>query len=238
MSLILNIDTSAVTASICLAENGSILQEIINNTQKDHAAFLHNAVKEIFKSLSLDLKAVDAIAVTKGPGSYTGLRVGMASAKGLCYALNKPFITIGSLDTMAKAAIEASHKQGIGTELYCPLIDARRMEVFTALFDRQMNEVLSPYALILNESSFHEILERKTVSFFGSGTSKLAAFLSNENAFFVPPGNLTASLANLSFEKLLQQEFTDLVHSEPLYVKEFHSSPDLKNKFHDLHNKK
>src|SRR4051812_41164294 len=111
MSLILNIDCSVETASVCLAENGELLHTISSSQQKDHAAFLHNAINDISKKTSIELKSLSAIAVANGPGSYTGLRVAMSSAKGLCYALNVPFITISTLDIMADAAINADDQK-------------------------------------------------------------------------------------------------------------------------------
>src|SRR3954463_8376101 len=134
MSFILNIDTSIESAAVCIAENGTELHTISNSTKKDHATFLHNAIKNIIEITSIGLQSLDAIAVANGPGSYTGLRVGMASAKGLCYALNKPLITLGTLNILTKGVID-DKKKFIGPLLYCPLIDARRMEVYTALFD-------------------------------------------------------------------------------------------------------
>ena len=229
MSLILNIDTSTETASVCIAEDGGVLTSISNPHQKDHAAFLHNAINDIIKKNSLKLSSLSAIAVTKGPGSYTGLRVGMASAKGLCYALNKPLITIGSLEVMANAVIEAIGPQN-EPALYCPLIDARRMEVYTALYDSQMKEMSTPKALILNESSFEEILSNQKVYFFGSGAAKFETVLSNKNAFFLPIERSMVSMSRLSFNQYLERKFTDLVDSEPLYIKDFHSSPDFSNK--------
>lgn len=229
MTLILNIDTSSETASVCIAEDGIALATISNPQQKDHAAFLHNAIKDILQKNALKLNALSAIAVTNGPGSYTGLRVGMASAKGLCYALDKPLITVGSLELMAYAVITDLYPQDKHA-IYCPLIDARRMEVYTALFDGNMKEVSSPKALIVDETSFAEILARNKMYFFGSGASKLQGVLSHNNAFFLTKVGLMNSMSRLSFERYRGEKFADLVDSEPLYVKEFCSSPDFSSK--------
>ncbi|MEO8770446.1 MAG: tRNA (adenosine(37)-N6)-threonylcarbamoyltransferase complex dimerization subunit type 1 TsaB [Ferruginibacter sp.] len=228
MSLILNIDTSTETANVCIAEDGKLLASISNPHQKDHAAFLHNAINDIIQKSSLKLNSLSAIAVTNGPGSYTGLRVGMASAKGLCYALNKPLITVGSLEVMAKTVIAAAPQNE--PALYCPLIDARRMEVYTALYNSQMKEVFTPKALILNESSFEEILNTQKIYFFGSGAAKFEPIITNKNAFFLSIEGSMFSMSYLSFERFFSGKYTDLVDSEPLYIKDFHLSPDFSNK--------
>jgi tRNA threonylcarbamoyladenosine biosynthesis protein TsaB len=228
MSLILNIDTSTETASVCIARDGIVLASISNPQQKDHAAFLHNAINDIIQKNSLKLNSLSAIAVINGPGSYTGLRVGMASAKGLCYALKMPLITVGSLEVLANAAIATTSWDK--TVLYCPLIDARRMEVYTALFDGGMNEISSPKALIINESSFAEMLKTQKMYFFGSGASKFERIVSNRNACFLTLKGSMSSMSKLSFERFQAGNFTDLIDSEPLYIKDFHSSPDFSNK--------
>lgn len=229
MSLILNIDCSTETASVCLAEKGIELCAVVNEKQKDHAAFLHNAINDICKQTAIELTSIAAIAVAKGPGSYTGLRVAMASAKGLCYALKKPFITVSSLEVMANAAINSQlpNKSNI---LYCPMIDARRMEVYTALYDSQLKEIESAQSMILDNNSFSEYLQSKTICFFGSGASKFQGILLSKNAAFLQVQGLTASMSQLSYKKFTEKDFDDLVYSEPLYIKEFHPSPDFSSK--------
>src|ERR1051325_9884884 len=143
MALILNIDTAIETASICLSEDKNVLKFAINENQKDHAAWLSVAIKTLMKEAGIQLNQLNTIAVTIGPGSYTGLRVGLSAAKGLCYALNIPLITIGTLEMMAMAAKEEP------VDLLCPMIDARRLEVFTAVYNKKMEEVRSPHSLIL-----------------------------------------------------------------------------------------
>jgi len=130
VSLILNIDTAVQSASVCLSENNDLIGLKINPSQKDHASWLHIAIEQLLKENAIDLQKLAAIAVSAGPGSYTGLRVGMASAKGLCYVLNIPLITVDTLKMMANAAVVEN------TDLLCPMIDASRMDVFAALFDK------------------------------------------------------------------------------------------------------
>ena len=218
MSLILQIDTALETAAISIAEDGELLGKRFNQEQKDHASFLQPAIQSLFADLKIDLKEIDAIAVAAGPGSYTGLRVGMASAKGFCFALSKPFITVGSLEILTYAAVREYSEDDI---LYCPMIDARRMEVYTALYDKDQNTLAEPAAMILEPSSFANWLLKNKICFFGSGSPKWKAISSDKNALFPPPGNNALALSKLAFQKFENQDFTDLAYAEPLYLKEF-----------------
>lgn len=223
MSLILNIDTSLSLASVSLAEGGTIIAESSNDNQKDHAAFVQKAVLEVMSASNKKMTDLDAVAVSAGPGSYTGLRVGMASAKGFCYALQKPLIAINTLVIMAKAALER-HAGTINDDaILCPMIDARRMEVFTALYNNQLHEIKHPHALVLNEFSFDEWLAEKKLFFFGNGSAKWKNICHHNHANFIDITNLSSSLCILSHQYHLQNTFTDLVFSEPFYVKEFYS---------------
>lgn len=221
MSLILNIDTSTETASVSLAEDGAIIESITNAVQKDHAAFLHPAISRLFQSGGKRMNELDAVAVTAGPGSYTGIRVGMASAKGLCTALNKPFITINTLELLAKDAI--MHYPGNAPVLFCPMIDARRMEVYTALYDRFLKEVLKPCAMILDNNSYHEFLADYTLINFGSGSNKWKSVVKLRNSIFIENVNIPEAMAVISNDRYSSKHFTDLVYSEPLYLKEFYN---------------
>ena len=217
MSFILNIDCATETSSVCLANNEIPISISINPSQKDTAAWLHFAINDLLKKEKLFLQQLDAIAVTEGPGSYTGLRVGMATAKGLCYALNKPLITINTLYLMAFAAKKTRH------EFLCPMIDARRMEVFTAVFDYDMNLKLGPTNLILSETSFKDILEKHFTVFFGSGSIKFQAIMKHSHASFAKVEVNAESMTPVSYTKYKGQEFADLAYSQPFYGKDFHS---------------
>lgn len=223
MSLILNIDTAVETAMLSLARDGEIIASRKNSIQKDHAVFLHPAINDILKEASVNNSQIDAIAVTNGPGSYTGLRVGLAAAKGLCYALVKPLVTICTLDAMAVAAIKATEKNIEKAALICPMIDARRMEVYTAVYDREMKEILAPCAMILSPTSFKEMMERSGTCFLGSGAKKWDSLINNENAYFINEMETADAMARLSYSKFLKQDFTELALSEPRYLKEFFS---------------
>ena len=220
MSLILNIDTAIDTASVCLAKNGDILLIAKNESQKDHAAWLHMAIKEILDRINLELDAIDAVAVTQGPGSYTGLRIGMATAKGICYALNKPLITLNTLQVMANAVTFHS----VTAALLCPMIDARRMDVFTAIYSRDLKVVKEPAAITLSHSSLDEELKTNTICFFGNGSKKFQSIVKSRNAIFTEIGTDAASMALLSVKKCTEKEFADLAYVEPMYLKEFYIS--------------
>ncbi len=221
MALILNIDCSSKTASVSIAEEGLVKLSVTNDTQKDHASFLHTGIKELLSISSARLNDMDAIAVTSGPGSYTGLRVGMATAKGLSYAASKPFICINTLAAMAKALINITANRS--EVLFCPLIDARRMEVFTAIYDNEMKEKLSPCAMILEEASFKNELQHNQLIFFGNGSEKLKQIIQHTNALFVAEATIVNSISELSFEKYSNQHFADIIYSEPSYLKDFYS---------------
>lgn len=219
MSLILNIDTATETAQVSFAKDGVVIQSLQNTSQKDHASFLQTAVQQLAKNTAIALPEIDAVAVTAGPGSYTGLRVGMSGAKGLCYALNKPLIALNTLQVLTVAALQQAPLNG--ATLYCPMIDARRMEVFTALFTNTLTSALQSCAMILHQGSFAEELAQNTILFFGSGAAKWQAVCTHSNASFAVVSNLEHAMASLSYTHFTQQQFADLAYSEPFYLKEF-----------------
>jgi len=222
MSLLLNIDTATETASVSIARDGHILQEAINKEQKDHAVFLHIAIQLVCKNAGITLHALDGVAVTEGPGSYTGLRVGMASAKGLCFALQIPLITVGTLNVLAWQAInEVVNMQHHLPVLFCPMIDARRMEVFTAVFDSNLTPILTPVAMIIEHNSFANLLLKNKIFFSGNGSAKWQIICESENAFFVKNELNALYRSELSHKKFLNRQFKNVAYAEPLYIKEF-----------------
>jgi tRNA threonylcarbamoyladenosine biosynthesis protein TsaB len=223
MSLILNIDTAIDIASVSVSNNGEIIAQSSNNEQKDHGGFLQPAIQALLKNAAVSKAELDAIAISAGPGSYTGLRVGMASAKGLCYALNKPLITIGTLEILAFAAILETGKKALSSSsmLFCPMIDARRMEVFTALYDQHLLSLLEPCAMILDENSFANRFLKNKIWFFGNGAKKWELICRHENAAFIPVLNNSLAMSKLAYKKYEYDDFADLAYSEPLYLKEF-----------------
>lgn len=161
------------------------------------------------------MKDINAVAVSNGPGSYTGLRIGLSAAKGLCYALQIPLITVGTLQMMAQGVKNSE------ANLFCPMIDARRMEVFTALYDREGNEVMKPAALIIDENSFAGELKKNRILFFGNGAGKFKDICSHSNVIFEDIEADASHLAKLSQQKFAAGDFADVAYSEPHYVKEF-----------------
>jgi tRNA threonylcarbamoyladenosine biosynthesis protein TsaB len=217
MSLILNIDTAVEIASVCLAEDREILELSINENQKDHAAWLTVTIQKMMDRSGHGLKQLKAIAVTIGPGSYTGLRVGLSAAKGLCYALDIPLITVGTFEMMAFAAKEKK------ADLFCPMIDARRMEVYTAVYDRTLREIKAPFSLIIDKNSFEDLLTANQVLFFGNGSDKLKEVLDHPHALFENIVFNASHMVSLAADRLMSMQFADLAYVEPFYLKEFFS---------------
>lgn len=223
MPLLLNIYTATNIASVCITLNGTTLAFEKNEEQKQHASFLHIAIAEILKKAGVSLSDIEAFAVTSGPGSYTGLRVGMAAAKGFCYALSKPLITVNTLKVMTKAALGC--KGNLDKKvLFCPLIDARRMEVFTAIYNADLEPILSPQAIILKEGIFGNYMINNKVLFFGSGSAKLKPVVSNVNGIFINVQFNAIHLGQLAETCFYNKRFTDVAHSEPTYFKDFYAT--------------
>jgi len=214
MSYILHINTALDNASVSLADNEHVIAERLSNSQKEHASFLQVAISEITTTTGIPLKNLSAVAVINGPGSYTGLRVAMSGAKGICFALSIPLITVNTLEWMAAACKEEA-------DLFCPMIDARRMEVFTAMYDHEKIEVAPPTAMILEPESFKTVLEAKNVLFFGNGAEKFSTIINHPNASFMPVFPGTKELAEIAWNRYQERTFADLAYAEPLYVKDF-----------------
>ena len=223
MSLIVQIDTASQHAAVSLSREGKLLQSIGNENQQEHAAFLQPAIQKIFEDQQLRLQDIDAVSVIIGPGSYTGLRVGLASAKGICYALHKPLIGISTLQLMAAAALQELSKNTENIPLLCPMLDARRMEVFTAIYNQQLQPVVEAKAMLLNYDSFVAILLQNKVLFFGNGAAKFKAMCNHVNALFATDYTSIEAMCTLSFQQFVNGNFTDLAYSEPLYLKEFYN---------------
>jgi tRNA threonylcarbamoyladenosine biosynthesis protein TsaB len=227
MARILNIETATQLCSVALSSDGKcILQrEIVE--ERSHASQLTVFIEELLHEAGINPDKLDAIAVGKGPGSYTGLRIGVSTAKGLCYGSGIPLIAVGTLKIMAMQVI-TNHVSGIqevmsrpGT-LLCPLIDARRMEVFTCLFNSLGNEVEEVSAKIVDADTFSNYLPDHQMIFFGNGMKKCQNLLAHRNAIFIE--NIfphASSLALIAENKFQQHEFEDLAYFEPFYLKDF-----------------
>lgn len=227
MAVLLHIDTATPVAGVCLSRGEAILGWEEHADQKSHASFLHAAIKRLLDHNQLTAGELDGVAVTIGPGSYTGLRVSLAAAKGICFALSKPLIAINTLEFIAFSAAQSAPDFSPDM-LIVPMIDARRMEVYTAVYDSAMETVLTPHALIIDESSFHSFRGRRML-FCGNGMPKYENFIKEKTnkSFFSAPHSIT-HMVPLSLQKYQHQRFEDLAYSEPDYGKAFFS-PSHKN---------
>jgi len=223
MALILNIDTSTESASIALAHHEQLLALSKNNQQKDHAGWIQEAIQNLLRDAGYRLNQLNAIAVTIGPGSYTGLRVGLATAKGLCYGLNIPLISLGTLEVMAIAAKQHMKEMNLPTNIhFCPMIDARRLEVFTAIFDSNLIKIIPPTAMILDQSSFEKELDHQSILFFGNGSQKWKSICKHSKARFADVEWDSSAMISAAFSSFRDKKFADISYSEPAYLKEFY----------------
>lgn len=224
MALILGIETATSVCSVALVKDGKLLAIRETVGARDHSAALTTYIAEVFTETGLVYTQVDAIAVSMGPGSYTGLRIGVSSAKGLCYALDKPLIAIDTLKSLAWLALQKLNQLGKNTEniVLVPMLDARRMEVFTAVFDRNLQIIEPVNALVVTEDSFRS-LEGKEIIYFGDGASKCASlFESMKGYFFLDTITLSAvAICSLAEAEYINNNFADVAYCEPFYLKDF-----------------
>lgn len=221
--MLLLIESSTSVCSVALSSGGKIISVREINEPNRHAEKLTVFCDEVMKEAGISFAQLDGVAVSKGPGSYTGLRIGVSAAKGICYAVNKPLIAVGTLEAMA-AGMLSEAKPG---DLLCPMIDARRMEVYCALYDHEGNEVQPVAPLVLDENSFAGLLSEKRILFSGDGMPKSKELLSRfPNAVFTEAGICSAKhLALPAEKKLAEKTFEDLAYFEPFYLKVFHPGP-------------
>jgi tRNA threonylcarbamoyladenosine biosynthesis protein TsaB len=216
LAFILNIETATTNCSVSLSKEGEtlVLKEDYN-TQFSHAESLHVFIDSVIQSAKIKPNDIDAIAVSKGPGSYTGLRIGVSAAKGLCFALNKPLISVSTLETL-------SHQVIVNTGVIIPMLDARRMEVYSAVFDVNYKQIRTIQAEILNADSFLEYLKKDKVYFIGSGVKKTKALLNHPNSCFIEEKLPSANeMSKIAFEKFVSKDFEDVAYFEPFYLKDF-----------------
>lgn len=223
MSQILQIETATTVCSVALATNGIVVAYKQVDQRNIHAEVITRYIDELINTAGLKYTDLDAIAISSGPGSYTGLRIGVSTAKGLCYALDKPLIAIETLAAMANGIIADSSLSIDENTLLCPMIDARRMEVYTALFDLSGKKVKDTAAEIINEQSFDEYLENNEILFFGDGAEKCQSILGNNpNAQFINGFTNSATyLTRQAAEKFATKDFEDVAYFEPFYLKDF-----------------
>ncbi len=213
---ILNIETATTNCSVSLSQDGEtiVLKEDYDKNYS-HAERLHIYIDEVLKEAKMSSRNIEAIAVSKGPGSYTGLRIGVSAAKGLCYALDKPLISVSTLEALA-------HQVTCDEGVIISMLDARRMEVYSAVFDADYNQIRETEAQILDESSFKDYLEAGNVYFIGNGVEKAKTLIKHPNAIFID-GKLPSAneMSLLAYNKYKINDTEDVAYFEPYYLKDF-----------------
>lgn len=224
MALILGIETATTICSVALVKDGKILAIRESEGTREHSAALTGYIADVFTEAGLAYPQLDAVAVSMGPGSYTGLRIGVSSAKGFCYALEKPFIAIDTLKSLAWQALQECKLQQADLEniLLFPMLDARRMEVYTATFDQDLQVIEPVNASIITEDYFNAFAG-KNIVYFGDGASKCASlFESKRNVLFLDNISLSAkAICMLAESEFKNNKFADLAYCEPFYLKDF-----------------
>ena len=217
MAVILNLETATTNCSVSICKDGELLAIKENDTPSySHSEQLHVFIEDVLKEGKSALQDLDAIAVSKGPGSYTGLRIGVSSAKGLCFSLDIPLISIATLESMAHQAESENY------DFIIPVLDARRMEVYSAIFDQSRFEVRETRAEIIDKNSFQGYTEKGKVILLGSGAEKCKSILTHKNISYdtsVVPSS--RDMGALSYQKFENKEFEDVAYFEPFYLKDF-----------------
>jgi len=219
---ILHIETATQVCSVALSSGNELLLLKESNEKNNHSASLTVFIEAIMKAAGMAYGSLDAVAVSMGPGSYTGLRIGVSAAKGICFAIDKPLIAVSTLLSMA-AGVKKGMKS-LGTPiLFCPMIDARRMEVYNALYNTDLTTFREIRAEIISETSFNEELTNRQVWFFGDGAAKCKPSLENHpNSRFIDDFQPSAShMISLALEKFTHSIFEDVAYFEPFYLKDF-----------------
>lgn len=232
MSNLLLIESGTNVCSIALASNGKVIGVKESNDEKAHASQLTSFIEQLVKETGLSISYLDAVVVSKGPGSYTGLRIGVSAAKGICYAAEKPLISVSSLDSMVYGAISLYESIIVNksVDLFCPMIDARRMEVYTSLYDKSLNKIKDTEAVIVDETTFSNLLSNHKILFFGNGALKCKEIINNPNAIFID--NFTPSaqfMIPLAMKAIEGNSFEDVAYFEPYYLKDFVATVSKKN---------
>ncbi len=227
MGKILNIETSTQVCSVALSVDGKTVALQESNTKSSHAQQITIFAEQLMYKTGFNFQDLDAIAVSKGPGSYTGLRIGVSTAKGFCYSLDKPLISVGTLKSLAKGILLKLTSEGGNPDdfLFCPMVDARRMEVYTAVYDSRLHEVRKVMAEVIDENSFADFFKQgKSLIFIGDGAAKCKELLTKVSSNAIFREELLASatyMAPLAEEKLKARVFEDTAYFEPFYLKDF-----------------
>ncbi len=223
MSCILLLETATKVCSVAITENEKLLALKESHSANSHSSVITTYVSEVINASGKKQSDIDAVCVSMGPGSYTGLRIGVSTAKGLCYAWNKPLIAVNTLHSMALHFLSRPAYIPKTNALLCPMIDARRMEVYNALFDNNGHFISETSAEIINENSFSEILQKQKIIFFGDGAGKCKEILSPyKNALIIDDYNNSAKgMIIPASNKFKRKQFEDTAYFEPYYLKDF-----------------
>ncbi len=231
MPVFLLIETTSNVCSVAISRNNEIIAQRISREEKAHAAVLAPFIRELLTQTAIAARNLDAIVVSKGPGSYTGLRIGVATAKGLAYAANVPLMAINTLRMMSFGFI--AHQNILSPAFLIPMIDARRMEVYSAVFDENISKIRETRADIVDPNSYAEYLNVQRVYFFGSGAAKCKEQINHHNAFFIDGFEPRAEHLLISaLTKFKHKEFENIAYFEPFYLKDFLAGIPKKNIFH------
>jgi len=215
------IETATEICSVALTQNGKVIVLNENHEGNKHAAVLTQLIDDAVREARISLKDLSAIAVSMGPGSYTGLRVGVSTAKGLCLALRIPLIAINTLESLANSFIDKQENL-IEPFYLIPMLDARRMEVYCAIYNQQLEGILPTEAKIIDAFSFQDLLNERSCYLFGNGATKCQVLMTHKNAKFVSGVEATAEgLAQTAFQKWKDNKLEDLAYFEPYYLKDF-----------------
>lgn len=229
MTYLLNIETATHICSVSLSKDGETIDIKESFEDKTHAELLTVFIKDLLNRNSIKPADLSAIAVSEGPGSYTGLRIGVSVAKGLCYGLKKPLIAIPTLLAMAEGM-----KQDLidDSSLLSPMIDARRMEVYTAIYNQKLEVIEDVHAKVIDEEAFKTLLDQNKINFFGNGSEKCKSTIQHENANFIDKTYISSKhMSQLAFEKFQNNDFKDVAYFEPFYLKEFQALKSKKKFF-------
>jgi tRNA threonylcarbamoyladenosine biosynthesis protein TsaB len=228
MSTILSIETATPVCSIALHSDGKLLGSQNLFIEKSHSVYLNSSIDHLVSSCGMKLSQIEAVALSKGPGSYTGLRIGTSTAKGLCYALDIPLIAVNTLEAMALGISPMNFQHS----LLCPMIDARRMEVYCLIMDAELNMVEGTTAKVIDESSFSDLFKNHSVIFFGNGSGKIKdLFSDNEKALFVDDVYPSAIyIGEIARQKYDVGDHEDVAYFEPFYLKDFIAKKPSVNK--------
>jgi tRNA threonylcarbamoyladenosine biosynthesis protein TsaB len=232
MAIILSIETSTNVCSVALSRDDQCINDLVSYVEKSHASMLTILIRELLKKEKYTLDQIDAVAISEGPGSYTGLRIGVSTAKGICYALNKPLIAVNTLKALSGTFMIKSGIEFSNNDLFIPMLDARRMEVYASVHDINLNTIERTKAFILDAHSFSSLSNTGNRYFIGNGVQKFeSVYTGKKGVFNYQVSPLASGMANLAFHQYMNNQFSDVAYFEPFYLKDFIATTPKKKFF-------